>query len=69
MAATTPSCVGQEPGRGALRKRHDMSLDVAPGDADELLVGGEPGRILMAGYLANPDATAEALRPDDGGLT
>lgn len=36
-------------------------VDVAPGDAGELLVGGEPGRTLMAGYLDNPEATASTL--------
>ena len=41
-------------------------VEVEPGQPGELLVGGEPGRTLMAGYLENPDATAEALR--DGWL-
>lgn len=40
--------------------------DVEPGEPGELLVHGEPGRTLMAGYLDNPEATAEALR--DGWL-
>ncbi|MPZ69542.1 MAG: AMP-binding protein [Actinobacteria bacterium] len=35
-------------------------------DAGELLVGGEPGVSLMAGYLDDPEATAAALR--DGWL-
>lgn len=30
-------------------------------DAGELLVGGEPGLSLMAGYLDDPEATAEAV--------
>jgi len=41
---------------------HDVPVD-APG---ELLVGGQPGRTLMAGYLNRPDATDEVLR--DGWL-
>lgn len=40
--------------------------DVEPGRVGQLLVGGEAGRTLMAGYLNDPAATAEALR--DGWL-
>ncbi len=40
--------------------------DVAAGKAGELLVHGEQGVTLMAGYLDNPDATAQTLR--DGWL-
>ncbi|MEW2118933.1 AMP-binding protein [Streptomyces sp. NPDC005474] len=36
-------------------------VDVEPGSPGELLVGGEPGRTLMSGYLDNPEATAAAL--------
>lgn len=39
----------------------DGETDVAPGEVGELLVGGVPGRTLMAGYLDNPEATAEAM--------
>ena len=57
-------------GRPALTARlrvvdHD-GTDVSPGDVGELLVGGRPGETLMAGYLDNPEATADALR--DGWL-
>ncbi len=38
---------------------HDVT---APGAVGELLVGGEPGVSLMAGYLNDPDATAAALQ-------
>jgi len=34
---------------------------VAPGQVGELRVGGVPGVSLMAGYLNDPDATAQAL--------
>lgn len=40
--------------------------DVPAGEVGQLLVEGEPGRTLMAGYFKNPEATAEALR--DGWL-
>ncbi len=36
-------------------------VDVAPGDPGELLVHGEPGVTMMAGYLADPEATAKAV--------
>jgi len=39
---------------------------VAPGEVGQIVVRGIPGETLMAGYLANPEATAEALR--DGWL-
>ncbi|CAJ1579097.1 class I adenylate-forming enzyme family protein [[Mycobacterium] wendilense] len=34
--------------------------DLAPGQTGELLIGGEPGITLMAGYLDDPDTTAAA---------
>jgi carnitine-CoA ligase len=37
---------------------------VAPGEVGELRVGGVPGISLMAGYLGDPEATAETI---DGG--
>lgn len=40
--------------------------DVPTGEVGQLLVQGEPGRTLMAGYFKNPEATAETLR--DGWL-
>jgi len=40
--------------------------DVAPGESGELLVGGDPGITMMAGYLGDTDATAKAIR--DGWL-
>lgn len=40
--------------------------DVAPGVHGEIIIGGEVGRDLMAGYYNDADATAEALR--DGWL-
>jgi len=36
------------------------------GAVGEIVVGGEPGRTIMAGYWGDPDATAEAIR--DGRL-
>jgi acyl-CoA synthetase (AMP-forming)/AMP-acid ligase II len=39
---------------------------VAPGKPGELMVSGEPGRSLMAGYFKRPDETALVLR--DGWL-
>jgi crotonobetaine/carnitine-CoA ligase len=38
---------------------------VPPGTVGEIVVGGEPGRTIMAGYWRDPEATAQALR-DDG---
>jgi crotonobetaine/carnitine-CoA ligase len=37
--------------------------EVAPGELGQLIVRGTPGRTLMLGYLKNPAATAETLRP------
>jgi len=42
------------------------SNDVPVGESGQLLVQGEPGRTLMAGYLKDPGATTEAIR--DGWL-
>ncbi|MFF9479883.1 AMP-binding protein [Streptomyces sp. NPDC014733] len=44
-----------------LRVVDERLRDVARGRSGELLVGGVPGRTLMAGYLGDPGATAEAL--------
>ncbi|MEU3714152.1 AMP-binding protein [Streptomyces catenulae] len=44
-----------------LRIVDERLRDVVRGQSGELLVGGVPGRTLMAGYLGDPEATAEAL--------
>ena len=44
-----------------LRIVDETGSDVPPGEAGELLVFGEPGRTLMAGYLDDPEATRRAL--------
>jgi crotonobetaine/carnitine-CoA ligase len=44
----------------------DGGRGVPEGEAGQLLVRGEPGVSLMAGYFKNPEATAEAIR--DGWL-
>ena len=38
--------------------------EMPPGEAGEFRIKGVPGRTLMAGYLNDPDSTAEALTPD-----
>jgi crotonobetaine/carnitine-CoA ligase len=53
------------PVAGALLRIVDADGRDAP--CGELLVHGAPGVTLMAGYLHNPQATAEALRPDGAG--
>jgi carnitine-CoA ligase len=37
---------------------------VPPGTVGEIVVGGEPGRTLMAGYWRDPEATERVLRSD-----
>jgi crotonobetaine/carnitine-CoA ligase len=49
-----------------LRVVDEENRDVPAGTAGELLVGGQPGRTLMAGYLNRPGATEAALK--DGWL-
>jgi carnitine-CoA ligase len=44
-----------------LRVVGEDGADVNAGDVGELLVGGEPGTTLMAGYLGDDDATRKAL--------
>jgi crotonobetaine/carnitine-CoA ligase len=51
----------------SVRVRADDGADAATGEPGELLVHGQPGRTIMSGYLDNPEATAEALRPADDG--
>lgn len=54
--------IGRPVPSARLRIVDSDGADVAPGEPGELLVHGEPGRTLMAGYLDNPEATAAALR-------
>lgn len=49
-----------------LRVVDGEGADVPAGEVGQLLVHGEPGRTLMAGYFKNPEATAETVR--DGWL-
>jgi crotonobetaine/carnitine-CoA ligase len=49
-----------------LRVVNDAGSDVRTGEIGELLVGGELGTTLMAGYFKNPQATTETFR--DGWL-
>jgi carnitine-CoA ligase len=44
-----------------LRVVTEGGVDVSDGDVGELLVGGDPGTTLMAGYLGDEDATRKAL--------
>ncbi|MFI7098975.1 AMP-binding protein [Streptomyces sp. NPDC050161] len=44
-----------------LRVVDERLRDVVRGETGELLVGGVPGRTLMAGYLGDPEATAAAV--------
>ncbi len=58
--------IGRPVATARLRVAGHDGRDVATGEQGELLVYGEPGRTLMAGYLDNPEATDAALR--DGWL-
>jgi crotonobetaine/carnitine-CoA ligase len=62
-----PTSIGRAVLGARLRIVGPAGADVAPGEAGELLVGGVPGHTLMAGYLDDEDATADALRPDGAG--
>ena len=44
-----------------LRVVTEDGIDASNGEVGELLVGGDPGTTLMAGYLGDEDATREAL--------
>lgn len=44
------------------RVLREDGADAAPGEPGQLLVGGVAGLSLMAGYLHNPEATAETLK-------
>lgn len=57
--------IGQPTG-GRIRVVDQQGNDVGAGDVGELLVHGIPGITLMAGYLDDPAATADAVR--DGWL-
>ncbi len=61
-----PDSIGRPMAGARLRVVDEAGHDVPVGAPGELLVGGQPGRTLMAGYLNRPDATGEALR--DGWL-
>jgi carnitine-CoA ligase len=58
------------PARGSAVRlvAEDGETDVAPGEVGEILVAGVPGVTLMAGYLDNPAATAEAVTPGGPGV-
>ncbi|CAM5624217.1 ATP-dependent acyl-CoA ligase OS=Streptomyces alboniger OX=132473 GN=CP975_33675 PE=4 SV=1 [Streptomyces alboniger] len=56
-----PLSIGRPLPGARLRIVDADGVDVEPGRPGELLVGGEPGRTLMSGYLDNPEATAAAL--------
>jgi carnitine-CoA ligase len=58
--------IGRPLAGARLRIVDEHDRDVPVGASGELLVAGQPGRTLMAGYLNRPDATEEALR--DGWL-
>jgi len=56
-----PLSIGRPHPGSRLRIVDSDGADVAPGEPGQLLVGGEPGRTLMSGYLDDPDATAAAI--------
>lgn len=56
-----PLSIGRPLPGSRLRIVGPDGLDVGPGRPGELLVGGEPGRTLMSGYLDNPEATSATL--------
>lgn len=58
--------IGRPLAGARLRVVDDHNRDVPAGAVGELLVAGQRGRTLMAGYLNRPDATREALQ--DGWL-
>lgn len=58
--------IGVPPAGAWIRIADADGIDVARGVPGELLVHGEPGITLMAGYLDDPAATAEAIQ--DGWL-
>jgi crotonobetaine/carnitine-CoA ligase len=56
------STIGRPVTGSRLRVVTDNGADAAPGEVGELLVHGEPGVTLMAGYYRNPEATAAMLK-------
>jgi crotonobetaine/carnitine-CoA ligase len=63
--ARWPSVGLPAPGR-VLRLIDEAGNDVAPGEVGEIVVRGDVGRTIMAGYYRDPEATAAAVR--DGWL-
>ena len=61
-----PVSIGRPLPGSRLRIVDADGADVRAGEAGQLLVGGDPGRTLMAGYLDDPEATAAVL--SDGWL-
>ncbi len=58
--------IGRPTSGARMRVVDDDGRDVGAGAVGELLVGGEPARTLMAGYLDDEEATSAAMR--DGWL-
>jgi len=56
-----PLSIGRPLPGSRLRIAGPDGADVRPGEPGELLVGGDPGRTLMTGYLDDPAATSAAL--------
>lgn len=57
-----PDSIGRALLGRRLRVVDERSREVPAGEVGELLVHGEPGRTLMAGYLNQPAETADVLR-------
>lgn len=53
--------IGLPTAAGRVRIADVTGCDVRPGGVGELLIGGIPGETLMAGYLDDAEATAQAL--------
>jgi crotonobetaine/carnitine-CoA ligase len=54
--------VGLPAGGYQIRLVDDDGKPVSRGETGEIVVQGEPGRTVMAGYFRNPEATRETLR-------
>ncbi len=59
--ARWPSVGLPAPGR-LLRLIDEDGRDVAPGEVGEIVVRGDAGRTIMAGYYGDPEATSAAVR-------